>query len=102
MDLINKEIPRDHLRATANAISVAVALTDAELVVAKAGLFSKKLNRYPLSSIAAVRLKPNPHTDLLSVEFRDATDMTLMFGPDAKEDALRLTEALQKKIDGRS
>lgn len=100
MDLIRKEIPSDSLRASANAISAAVAVAGSDLIVAKAGLFSKKLKRYALDGIKSVRFTPNPHADLLALEFKDATELTLMFNPESRKDAETLAGVLQSGMNG--
>lgn len=101
MDLILGEVPPGSLRASANALSGAIAVAGDDLIVAKAGWFSKKVNRYPLASLTGVRFSPNPHSDLLALEFRDAGGLTLMFGPEAKADAERLAEVLTSVVGSR-
>lgn len=98
MALIWKEIPRASARATANALNAAVAVTGTEVLVAKAGWFSSKLRRIPLSSLVGVRLSPNPHTDVVALEFTDAAGLTLMFGPDLREETSRLVAVLNEQL----
>lgn len=99
MDLITQELSTGTPRVTANALSAAIAVTDTDLLVAKAGWFSKKVQRYPLSSLTGVRLSPNPHTDLVSLQFAGSPGLTLMFGPDAKADVQKLVDVLQAQVE---
>lgn len=100
LEIIYAEVPREAVRATAAASSGAVAVTDDDLIIAKSGFlgFGKKLTRYPLAGLQKIHLSPNPHSDLLSLEFHETGGLTLMFGPSAKSDVARLTEVLSARL----
>jgi hypothetical protein len=106
LDLIRKSIDGAPIRTLGEAIGKTVALTDAEVVTAKAGLFGRwggKLERYPLQALAAVTAVPNPSANLLTLEFHShpPTSVMLMFGPAGAAAFEEIVAVLQEQLRGR-
>jgi len=97
-EIIDREIGRDKVRAQANARTASIAVTDDEVVVAKAGWFSKKLDRYPRSALESVRLLPANGSEMLAISFQDQASVSLLFDLASKGDAERLTALLQAQL----
>jgi hypothetical protein len=99
MKLLQREVASNTIRAAATAMSRAVAVTDSELIAAKAGPFGwgSKLERYPLSEITAVRFQPNPHSSLLTVQLNGkGPELTFMFEPGQDSDVQSMVQLLQR------
>ena len=100
LELIQQEIPENAIRACAAAMSVAIAVTDEELVTARRGMFGfgKKVKRYPLENLANVTLTQNPHADLLALDFSNGEDLFLMFKPESRTGAERIVKLLRSRM----
>lgn len=99
LSLVRQTIGEGAIRATGEAIGIAVAVTDTELVTGKAGFLSRwgnKVQRYSLSSVLSVRKLRDPHTSLLQVEIggpRPCT-ITFLYEPTANADFEQLETLL--------
>jgi hypothetical protein len=86
------------LRAAGDAMGLAVAVTDTELVTAKAKLFgSPTLTRYPLEELRAVELVPNPSANRLQIHIGSQSVMVL-FGPESAADFEPLIAMLNQRL----
>jgi hypothetical protein len=88
------------LRAAGDAMGLAVALTDTELVTAKAKLFgSPTLTRYPLNELRAVELVPNPSANRLQIHI-GSQNLMVLYGPESGADFEQLIALLKKRLGG--
>jgi hypothetical protein len=68
----------DSCRAVADGLSLALALTDTELVTAKPKLFGGViLTRYPLAEVTAIEHMPNPTANRLTIRLRGGSVQVL-------------------------
>src|SRR5262245_9265988 len=86
------------VRAAGDAMGLAVALTDTELVTAKAKLFgSPTLTRYPLSELRGVELVPNPGANRLQIRI-GAHNLMVLYAPENGADFDPLIALLRKRL----
>jgi len=101
LEAIQKRLQGTSIRATAEAMGRAVALTDDEFVMAKAKLFSVSVERVPLDTLSGLRTIPNPSANLLEIDFSGPPprSVTVMYGPEAQADFERIITLLQQHLD---
>jgi hypothetical protein len=104
LQVLHKSIGADAIRATAEAMGLAVVLTDDQLVTGRAGLFSRwgnKIERFELDALAVIRTVPNPSANLLQLEFTGSPPQTLvlMYPAEAVSDFTRITGLLQARLE---
>jgi hypothetical protein len=105
MALIENTLRGNSIRAAAEAMGRAVAITADELITAKSGLLGRwgnRVERYPLSALRDVQLLPNPAAALLALQFEGRPSVTLMFGLHAQSDLERLLALLQGQLEARA
>jgi hypothetical protein len=86
------------MRAAGEAMGLAVAVTDSELVTAKAKLFgSPTLTRYPLSELSAIEHVPNPSANRLQMRIGTQSVM-ILFGPESAADFVPLIDMLKRRL----
>jgi hypothetical protein len=101
LQLIEKEIQPEKIRAAAKYVKGAVAVTDKELVTGKAGLFGwgNKVERYPLADLTSVTLRRDSHADLLALTFRGRQEnVMLIFQADMREGLPDLMKLLESRV----
>jgi len=72
VDYVREQLQGERIAVIVQGISLALALTDESLVTGKRGLFGRwgnRLERFPLTAVAAVQVIPNPTANVLRVEF---------------------------------
>ena len=75
----------DSCRAIGDGLSLAVAITDTELVTAKPKLFGGvTLTRYPLSDVTAIEHVPNPTANRLTIRLRGGSVQQLYGAEEAR------------------
>jgi hypothetical protein len=87
-----------NIRVAAVTMGGAIALTDTELVMGRAGFlgFGKRLERYPLHGIKVIRFHPNPSANLLSLSLgNDQPEITLLFRPGQEQEVGEVVHRLQ-------
>jgi hypothetical protein len=96
LDLIQQEVPRDSIRASAAGVNMAVAVTESQLVVGRAGpCGQRELRRYPLTALTAIRFLRDWHGDLLALEFDRTDSRVVLFARAARTDAEALVSLLK-------
>ena len=102
LEPIEREIPRDAIRASVAGTNMAVVLTQNQLLIGRAGLGGPaKVRRYPLTTLTAVRCVRDTRGDLLALEFNGVDSCVGLFPPDAQGAIERLVGLLDcpvKKI----
>ena len=106
LDVIRGALAGVPMRVSAAAMGKAVAVTDDEVVTARAGLFGRwgrKIERYPLHALAAVTAIPNPSASLLTLEFQGQppSKLMLMFEPTAQAAFHELVGILEERLGRR-
>lgn len=101
LDWVHKNVGRSQIRVSAEAFGCAVAMTDEELLVGKAGLLSRwsKIERYPLSGLRILRVVPNPSASLVQLEFEGSGTrqvLAIMYGPESAAAFAQIIEALAR------
>jgi hypothetical protein len=92
------------VRAIAQSFGLAVAVTDTELVIGRAGLFGRwgaSLERFPLGDLHAIEVAPNPSADLLRVYFADRErPLLIMYSVEDKTEFDAIISTLRARIPG--
>lgn len=106
LDLLFEHLDRSSIRAVAEGIGVAVALTSREFVTAKKGLLRRwdRLERFPLEQLEGLRVVPNPSANLLQLQFTEGSDwqvVTVMFPPEAAAQFSEMIGLLQEHLRAR-
>jgi hypothetical protein len=106
LELVHQSIDPSSIRASAEGIRVAVAVTDEELITAKAGVIKRwsKVERFSLSDLSGLRTVPNPSANLLQVEFSDGSSkrvVAIMYPPQSVSAFEQITAYLRKRLNGR-
>lgn len=88
LDFLFEEVERSAIRVSAEGFGLAVALTEDQLITAKAGIIRRwgKVERFPLSSLVALRSMPNPSANLLQIQFAEGSGgrvLTIMYPPES-------------------
>jgi hypothetical protein len=83
---IRDTVGADKIRADGDAIGLGVAITDDELVTARAGLATRgpTVQRFSLNSLTKLRVLPNPHANLVEIEFAGKPPKSVTFMYDAR------------------
>lgn len=106
LDLVRSSIEDGHCVAAAAGIGAAWALTENELVTAKAGLFGrwgKRVDRYHLDRLTHVGHTPNSYGDSLCVQFDSSPDLrfTIRFEPWARIAFTPIIDSLKQRMRDR-
>lgn len=89
LQAIEKDLQGDAIRAAGEAMGMAVAVTDRELVTGKARLFGATVVRFPLGAVCNLRTIPNPSANLLEIEFAETApvrSLMIMYQSEAQAD----------------
>ena len=89
MDLIRKSVGADAIKAAGNAIRLAVAVTDTDLVTGSLGilgLWGNTVERFPLANLSGVRTVCNPGMNMLQVESTGERprSLSITYAPEAE------------------
>jgi hypothetical protein len=106
MELMKSAIDASAVKVAAEGIRMAVALTDDELVTARAGFLGRwgsKVERFSLGSLSDVRFVPNPSANLLQLEFNGSPPKSLivMFEPKAAGAFEPIIHSLRERVTRR-
>lgn len=105
LELVRSQVEADRCRGAAAGVGIALAITDDEVVTAKAGLFGwgQKVRRFNLDRLTYVGHTPNSYGDALCVQFDNATDLrfTIRFEPWAREAFAPIIAALKQRVERR-
>jgi hypothetical protein len=87
-EAIEKNLQGTPIRAAGEAMGMAVAITDEDLVTGKAKLFGAKVQRFPLRTISNIRTIPNPSANVLEIAFATTppSSVMVMYGSEAQRD----------------
>jgi hypothetical protein len=92
------------VRAIARSFGLAVAVTDTELVIGRAGLFGRwgaSLERFPLEALHGIEVAPNPSADLLRVHFADRErPLLIMYSVEDKAQFDAIISTLRARVGG--
>lgn len=103
LDLVRSSVGAANCRAAAAGSGIAVAVTDDEVVMAKAGLFGRwgqRVNRYKLDRLTHVGHTPNSFGHALCLEFDNSPDLrfTIRFEPAAHAAFAPIIETLKSHV----
>lgn len=103
LELVRASIEPGRCVAAAAGVGIAVAITEDELVTAKAGLFGrwgKKVDRFKLERLTYVGHTPNAFGHALCVQFDDSADLrfTIRFEPWANEAFAPIIATLKERL----
>ena len=106
MEVVRLRINGAAIRAAGKGLTMAVAVTDDEIVTGRAGFLGRwgaKVERYRLDELSGVTTIANPSANLLKLEFGgDAGSiLTIMYGPEAVPDFERLITLLERRLSER-
>lgn len=102
LKVIEKDLRGATIRANGEAMGMAVAVTDQEIITGAAGfLWGEKIKRFPLSAVSSLRTIPNPSANMLEIEFAKSapeSSLTIMYRPEAQSDFERIITLLRQRI----
>lgn len=104
LGFVHQHVAAGAIRASGEAIRLAVVVTDDELVTGRAGLFGRwggKIERFALARLSSLRVVPNPSAYLLQLEFTGVppASVTLMYEPLARRDFDEIVRMLQQRLE---
>jgi len=100
LNAIERELVGSSIRATGEAMGMAVAITDQELVVGKAKLFGAKIQRFPLQQLGKISTIPNPSANVLQVDFttQPPSGVMVMYSQEAQAAFRTITSMLEAHL----
>lgn len=106
LNFLLEHVDSSAIRATAEGFGLGVALTEDELVTAKAAIIRRwgKVERFPLTSVVGLRTVPNPSANLLQVEFSEGGStrvLTLMYSSESAPAFERIIGFLRERLADR-
>lgn len=107
LELVRSSIESGRMLAAAAGVGGAWAITEDELVSAKAGflgLWGKRVDRFKLDRLTYVGYTPNSYGHALCVQFDGSDDLrfTIRFEPWAKDAFAPIIDALKQRVSART
>ncbi len=104
LNAIERELQGSPIRASGEALGLAVAVTDQDFVTGKAKLFGNKVQRFPLRQISRIGTIPNPAANVLEIDFATTppSSVTVMYNQDAQAAFKAIISMLQAYAPVRS
>jgi len=103
LDILRENIDPSTLREAAEGTHVAVGLTDDEVVTARDGWGGRaQIERYPLTSLATLRVHPSLTSPVLRLSFegRSSRTLTITYRNGATPDFDRIVALLGTRLNG--
>lgn len=99
MDVVREAVAAEAIEASALATNMAVALSGDEIITGKAGIWRRRLHRYPLCDLALVREFPDARMTTLTLKFENPSrSLMLTYGPGTAVDFERIIQKLRQRL----
>jgi len=106
LELVHKHINGSPIRAEAEGIRIALAVTDDGVIAGRSGFLGRwgsKVEYFELQDLVALRTVPNPSANLMILEFEGTPrrTLTVMYGPQGQADFERIVDLLEARLAAR-
>jgi hypothetical protein len=104
VEFLRQQVGGGSVRAAAQGNTVAVVVTDEEILCGRSGLFGRfgnRVERFPLSRLSALEVLPNPSASLLQLRFAAPDeDRSVLFPASARTALDEVVSVLQACLPG--